>query len=143
MIVATHLMVYSDDATATRAFFKDVLRWPFVSEGERGDAGVGGGGTGGDDPAEWLIFGSGPSEIGVHPTSGVHEGRPYSSPRRHAIAVMCDDLDATVSELTGRGAQLSGDPADMGFGRGLMLHVPGADDMLLYQPHHATAYDAQ
>lgn len=93
MITALHTMVYSDDPTATRAFFKDVLRWPFVSEGAHGDAGVGGAGTGGAVPAEWLIFATGPSELGVHPTAGEHEGQSY------------------------------------------------ADDLLLYQPHHATAYD--
>ncbi len=141
MITATHLLVYSDDATATRAFFKDVLRWPYVSEGESGDAGVGGDGTGDDDPASWLIFSSGPSEVGVHPTAGVHEGAEWSSPRHHAIAVMCDDLDATMQELVSRGAEFNGVGREMGFGRGVMLRVPGADDMLLYQPHHATAYD--
>ena len=139
MITAIHTLVYSDDPTATRAFFKDVLRWPFVSEGERGDDGVGGAGTGGDDPAEWLIFGTGPSELGVHPTSG-GPGEDWSAPRHHRIAVMCDDLDATIADLTGRGAQFEGEPRDMGFGRGAGLRVPGADDMLLYEARHATAY---
>lgn len=141
MITAVHTLVYSDDAPATRAFFKDVLQWPFVSEGERGDAGIGGEGTGGDDPAQWLIFGTGPSELGVHPTSGEHEGRTYSSPRHQEIAIMCDDLDATMAELAGRGAEFAGEAREMGFGRGALMHVPGADDMLLYEPHHATAYD--
>lgn len=142
MIIAVHTLVYSDDATATRAFFKDVLRWPFVSEGERGDAGTGTG-TGGVDPAQWLIFGTGRSELGVHPTHSEHEGRAWSSPRHHEIAVMCDDLDATVAELSARGAEFAGEADEMGFGRGISLHVPGADDMLLYQPHHATAYDLE
>ena len=53
---------------------------------------------------------------------------------------MCDDLDATVAELSGRGAAFASEAQEMGFGRGVSLHVPGADDMLLYQPHHATAY---
>lgn len=143
MITAVHTLVYSDDATATRAFFKDVLRWPFVSEGAIGDEGVGGTGTGGTDPAEWLIFGTGRSEMGVHPTFEVHGGREYSSPRHHSIALMCDDLDATVAELTGRGAEFSGAAQDMGFGVAVMMKVPGADDMMLYQPHHATAFELE
>lgn len=130
MITALHALVYSDDAPATRAFFKDVLQWPFISDGETSD-----------DPAQWLIFGTGPSELGVHPTSGEHEGETYSSPRHHSIAVMCDDLDATVTELSGRGARFAGEAREVGFGRGVLMHVPGADDMLLYEPHHATAYD--
>jgi len=140
MLTAIHTLVYSDDAAATRAFFKDVLRWPYISEGERGDAGVGGTGTGGADPAEWLIFGTGPSELGVHPTAGEHEGRPWRSPKHHSVALMCDDLDATMAELAGRGAQFAGEPQNMGFGRGVLVQVPGADDMLLYEPRHAVAY---
>jgi hypothetical protein len=141
MITAIHTLIYSDDPTATRAFLKDVLQWPFVSEGADGDAGVGGAGTGSTDPADWLIFKSGPSELGVHPTSGVYEGREYSSPRHHSIGIMCEDLDATMTELSQRGAKFNGDVLEMGFGRGALMHVPGADDLLLYQPHHATAYN--
>ena len=140
MITAIHTLVYSDDATATRAFFKDVLQWPFVSEGERGDAGTGRG-TGGQDPAEWLIFKTGPSEMGVHPTASPSEGQFSASVRHHSIAVMCDELDATVAELSERGAAFDGEARDMGFGRGISLHVPGADAILLYQPYHATAYN--
>lgn len=140
MITAIHTLVYSDDATATRTFFKEVLQWPFVSAGVRGDTGSRTG-TGGQDPAEWLIFRTGPSELGVHPTAGGHEGRSYSSPRHHSIAVMCDDLDATVAALSSRGAVFAGEPQELGFGRGVAMHVPGADDMLLYEARHATAYD--
>lgn len=141
MITAIHTLVYSDDPTATRAFFKDVLRWPFVSEGDRGDDGLGGAGTGGGDPAEWLIFRTGASELGVHPTSDQHEGSEWSAPRHHEIALMCDDLDATLGELADRGAQFTGEAQEMGFGRGVLMHVPGADDMLVYEAHHATAHD--
>ena len=141
MITAIHTLVYSDDPAATRAFCKDVLRWPFASEGARGDAGTGGAGTGGSDPAEWLIFKTGPSELGVHPTSGEHEGQAWTSPRHHSVSVVCDDLDATMAELADRGAEFAGEPRDMGFGYGVLLHVPGTDDMLLYEPRHATAYD--
>lgn len=90
MITALHTLVYSDDATATRAFFKDVLQWPFVSDrppagdGTRTD-------TGTADPAEWLIFSTGRSELGVHPASSEHGGQTYSSPRHHATAY---DLEA-------------------------------------------------
>ena len=140
MITAVHTLVYSDDPVATRAFFKDVLRWPFVSEGADGDAGVGGSGTGGEDPAEWLIFGTGPSELGVHPTSGEHNGQSWQSPKHHSVALMCDDVDVTISELAERGAEFAGAVREMGFGRGVLLRVPGADDLLLYQPHHAVAY---
>ena len=51
MITSIHTLVYSDNAPATRAFFKDVMQWPFVSEGSQGDAGTGLG-TGWQNPPQ-------------------------------------------------------------------------------------------
>ena len=127
MITAVHTLIYSDDAPATRAFLRDVLGWPYVED---------------SGPEEgWLIFGTGPSEMGVHPTRSAFEGKEYVSPRQHVIALMCDDIDATVAELAARGATFSGPIHDAGYGRVTMLDVPGADAIQLYQPRHATAYD--
>lgn len=139
MLTAVHTLIYSDDAAATRAFLLDVLQWPCVSEGRRGDEGHGAeGDSGSRDPNDWLIFSTGPSELGVHPTA---DDGPYQSSRHHEIALMCDDITATIAELRGRGAEFSSEPTDMGFGIGVMLQVPGADDILLYEPKHVTAYD--
>lgn len=137
MITAVHTLVYSDDPAATRAFFKDVLRWAFVAEPGRGDGGRrGGGGSGSQDPADWLIFDTGASELGVHPT----ESGAFSTTRHHEIALICDDLPATMAELTERGATFSSGPDEMGFGLAAMVRVPGADDILIYEPRHVTAY---
>ena len=130
MITSVHTLIYSDDAAATRAFLKDVLRFPCVAEPGRGDEGRGATTPEAADPAvvgpgDWLIFGTGRSELGVHPTMTVHDGREYTSPRQHQIALMCDDLDTTMQELTSRGAEFSGEARDMGFGLGVMLRVPG------------------
>ena len=136
MITAVHTLIYSDDATATRAFFKDVLDLPFVtddssSEGETPADG---------DPAGWLIFDTGPSELGVHPTKGEHGGEEFVAPRHHQVSLMVEDIAATVAELRERGAEIDDEPADMGFGVGLEIDVPGTDPILIYQPRHATAY---
>ena len=90
MITAVHTLVYADDADRARDFFRDVLRWPSV------DAGGG-----------WLIFKTGPSELGVHPTSQTWEGESYSFPRHHSISLMCDDLASTVAELAAKGASFA------------------------------------
>ena len=60
MITSIHTLIYSDDAKATRAFLRDVLGWKYVTE---------------DLDDDWLIFKSGPSEMGVHPTHSVWEGK--------------------------------------------------------------------
>jgi len=126
VITAVHLLIYSDDAPATRAFLRDVLGLPWVE-----DAGT--------EPG-WLIFGTGPSEVGVHPTHTVWDGKEYDSPRHHQIALMCDDVAATVEELRAKGASFSSEIEDHGYGLVVMLDVPGADPIQLYEPRHTTAY---
>jgi catechol 2,3-dioxygenase-like lactoylglutathione lyase family enzyme len=126
MITSIHTLIYSDDANATRAFLRDVLGWKYVAE---------------DWDNGWLIFKSGPSEMGVHPTHSVWEGKTYDHPRQHSIAIMCDDIDATVDELRAKGAQFRGSIEQREYGRIIMMIVPGADDIQLYQPTHKLAYD--
>ena len=109
---AVHAIMYSSDAEATRAFFRDVLELDFV------DAGGG-----------WLIFALPPAELGVHPTDG---------PPKHELYLMCDDVDATVAELEAKGVSLSRPVSDEGFGRVAYLDVPGLGDLGLYEPHHPT-----
>jgi catechol 2,3-dioxygenase-like lactoylglutathione lyase family enzyme len=126
-ITSLHALVYSDDPEATRAFLRDVLEWPYVEHTESGPG--------------WLIFKSGPSEVGVHPTSGTHDGEKYSYPRHHSISLMCDDVDQTVAELTAKGVEFEGPVQDLGFGLGVTFDLLGAGGVFLYQPRHATAYD--
>lgn len=128
MITSVHTLLYSDDPEATRAFLRDVLGWPYVSSS--------------DDEPEWLIFKTGPSELGVHPTQGTnHDGSAHQLPRPQKITLMCDDLATTMAELAARGATFRGQPMDEGFGLTILLVVPGADDILLYEPRHKLAYD--
>jgi catechol 2,3-dioxygenase-like lactoylglutathione lyase family enzyme len=122
MITGVHTLIYADDADAARAFFRDVLGWAHV------DAGGG-----------WLIFRSGPSELGVHPTSADHGGESWSTPERHEAMLMCDSIETAVAELKARGAEFSRDIRDDGFGFTTSLKVPGAGEMVLYQPKHPTA----
>ena len=126
MITSVHTLIYSDDAEATRAFLRDVVGWPYVEE-----AGSGPG---------WLIFGTGPSEMGVHPTRSEWEGRTFEYPRHHQIALMCDDIEVTRSELAAKGATFSSEVTDEGYGLVTMLDVPGADPVMVYQPKHEVAY---
>ncbi len=125
MITAVHLLIYSDDPVATRAFFRDVLGWPYVDE----EAAPG-----------WLIFKSGPSELGVHPTNQTHQGVTYEHPRHHSISLMCDDIEATRADLAHKGAEFNGTIHEMDFGLTLMLKVPGADDIMVYEPRHPEAH---
>lgn len=118
MLTAVHTLVYAEDAAAARAFFRDVVGWPHVDAGEG-----------------WLIFGTGPSELGVHPAGAEHAGRPW-----HEIALVCDDIERTVADLTARGAVFTRGIRDDGFGLTTSMAVPGAGEMTVYEPRHPTAY---
>ncbi len=125
MITAVHTLLYADDAEAARTFFRDVLGWPHV------DAGGG-----------WLMFRTGPSELGVHPTAQDGGADPsWSTTQHHQVTLICDDITATVAELQAKGAEFSTGIEDDGFGITTMLVVPGAGELMLYQPQHPTAYD--
>lgn len=143
VVSAVHTLVYSDDPAATRAFFRDVLGCPFVSDG-----------PGTPTEQSWLIFGTGPSELGVHPTSGggaqgsdegqeAHEGQEEWSTRpHHQISFIVADIAQAAADIAARGGTVRGEPVDMGFGVGVQVAVPGADDVLVYEPRHTTAYHA-
>jgi catechol 2,3-dioxygenase-like lactoylglutathione lyase family enzyme len=119
MINALHTLLYVEDPDAARAFFRDVLEFPSV------DAGGG-----------WLIFRTGPSETGVHPSSWEYEGQTGGTDQRCDVSLMCDDLSATMDELRGRGASFEGDVTEQPWGSTVQLVVPGAGTITLYQPKY-------
>lgn len=118
MITSTHAIIYTDNAEADRAFFRDVLGFPSID---------GGGG--------WLLFRLPPAELGIHPS-----GPPGQPGGGHEVYLMCDDVEATVAELTAKGVEFTGPPTEAGYGRTVTLRLPGGGDLSLYQPHHPTAY---
>jgi catechol 2,3-dioxygenase-like lactoylglutathione lyase family enzyme len=119
MITALHTLVNAEDPDAARAFFRDVLEFPVAD-------------TGGG----WLIFKTGPSELGVHPSSWEFEGQTGGTDQRFDVSLMCDDLDATMAALAAKGAEFDGGVSDAGWGITVQLKVPGAGTMTLYQPKY-------
>ena len=88
MITGAHAIIFSTEAEQARAFLHDVLGLDSV------DAGGG-----------WLIFALPPAELAVHPTETETE-------TEHELYLMCDDVHATVAELTAKGAQFTRRPID-------------------------------
>ena len=115
MITGIHALIFNKDADGVRAFIRDTLGFPSV------DAGGG-----------WLIFGLPPAELGVHPIDG-------DGPGQHELYLMCDDINATVAELTTKGVEFTKPIADAGFGLTTSLRIPGGAELALYEPRHPTA----
>jgi catechol 2,3-dioxygenase-like lactoylglutathione lyase family enzyme len=112
MIFGSHIVLYSRDAAADRAFLRDVLGLASV------DAGHG-----------WLIFALPPAEVAVHPAE---------ESERPELYFMCDDLSAEIARLATRGVRCS-DVQEARWGSIVKLRLPGGGDIGLYQPKHPTA----
>jgi predicted enzyme related to lactoylglutathione lyase len=117
-ITGVHAVLYTSEPEAVRTILSDVFGWKHV------DAGHG-----------WLIFALPPAELGVHPT----EGQGFETPARSEVTLMCDDLEATMAELRGRGVEIPGEPVAAGFGTTATIVLPGGLELMLYQPRHPTA----
>lgn len=111
MITGVHATLFAQDAEAARAFFRDVLELASV------DAGGG-----------WLIFALPPAELAAHPADRAS----------HELYLMCDDIHATVDDLRRRGVEFTSEVTDEGFGLMTRLRVPGAGELGLYEPRHAS-----
>lgn len=75
------------------------------------------------------------AELGVHPA----EGPTFDSGGRHQLTLMCDDITATVQELTSKGIEVRGEPQDEGFGITTTIVLLGGVELMLYEPRHRTA----
>jgi catechol 2,3-dioxygenase-like lactoylglutathione lyase family enzyme len=113
MITGVHAIIFTRDAEADRAFFRDVLELRSV------DAGGG-----------WLIFALPPAELAAHPADAGD---------RHELYLMCDDIGATMGELEAKGVEFTRAITDAGFGRLTAFRLPGGGELQLYEPRHPTA----
>jgi len=116
MISGAHIIVYSKDADADRAFIRDILGFSSV------DAGHG-----------WLIFALPPSEVAVHPAE---------DNGRHELYFLCDDLKQEMTSLTNKGVKCSAVREER-WGSITMIKLPSGSEIGLYEPKHPTAHKSQ
>jgi catechol 2,3-dioxygenase-like lactoylglutathione lyase family enzyme len=126
MITGSHAIIYADDAEKARAFFRDVLKFPHV-----------------DAHDGWLIFKLPPAELGIHPASPAGDADGQAPSGHHELYLMCDNVEETVAELSAQGVEFTSPIENQGFGLLTRLRVPGAGEIGLYQPRHATAHDLE
>lgn len=112
MISGAHVILYTKNADADRAFFRDVLGFKFVNVGHGS-----------------LIFALPLGEAAFHPSD---ENGP------HELYFMCDDLNAEMASLAKKGVKCS-DVQQARWGSITKMQLPGGGEVGLYQPKHPTA----
>lgn len=108
MIHGAHIMIFSNDEQADRAFLRDVLGLSWID---------GGGG--------WLIFKLPPAELGVH--DGPND--------THQLYLMCEDMQAFLAAMAARNVE-AGAVETKGWGISTNVKLPGGGTLGVYEPHH-------
>lgn len=137
MFIGTHLLLYSADPGADRAFLRDVLGFRYVDTGH-----------------DWLIFKLPPAEAGVHPLGGENLPPEAALPAKVAdgdsasaatgsfavatVWLLVEDIAAARAELSAKGVE-SPEPQNEGWGISTSLALPSGARLGLYQPLHETA----
>jgi catechol 2,3-dioxygenase-like lactoylglutathione lyase family enzyme len=129
MITGAHIVLYTTDAEADRAFFRDVLNFPSV------DAGHG-----------WLIFALPPAEAAFHDLDKQSwdkksldkkslEQNDANQDTHHELYLMCDDLAATLRDLKSKNVPVSA-ITEQRWGSLATLTLPSGSKLGIYQPKH-------
>jgi hypothetical protein len=109
------VIILSNDASADRVLFRDVLGFPSVDTGD-----------------DWLIFALPPVELAVHSAD---------DDARQELYLMCDDPAVERAALTSQGARTS-DVEEARWGSVTKIELPGGGRVGLSQPRHPTAFRA-
>src|ERR1700730_7112785 len=109
MINGAHLVIYTKDPEADRAFFRDVLKFSSV------DAGHG-----------WLIFAMPQLEAAFHDSEKNDQ---------HELFLMCDDIEATLKDLRSKKVKV-GDVTEQRWGRLATFSLAGGGKIGIYEPKH-------
>jgi hypothetical protein len=110
MIIGAHMIIFSTNPEADRAFLRDVLHLQNVDAGEG-----------------WLIFKSPPAKIAVH---------PYKRNNVHTLYLMCDDVQAFIAEMKQFNIACD-DVEEEEWGLLTNIALPGGGKLGIYQPRHA------
>lgn len=119
MINGAHVVIYTTNPEADRAFFSEILKLPSI------DAGHG-----------WLIFALPPAEAAFHDLA--KEGLDEDDARQnshHELYLMCDDLAATLHDLKSKNVPVSA-VNEQRWGNLATLALPSGSKLGIYQPKH-------
>jgi catechol 2,3-dioxygenase-like lactoylglutathione lyase family enzyme len=113
MLTGAHVVIYSKDAEADRAFFRDVLGFRSVDAGHN-----------------WLIFALPAAEAAFH---------PHDENNVHEMYLVCDKLRAQMAALEKKGVRF-GEIAEERWGTRTTMLLPGGGVIGLYEPKHPVTF---
>src|ERR1700722_18430813 len=102
MISGAHLVIYTKDVEADRAFFRDILSLKSI------DAGQG-----------WLIFALPPAEAAIHPSE---------ESTRQELYFLCNDLKAEIASLQKKGVHCT-EVQEARWGSITKIPLPGGSEV--------------
>ena len=109
MIIGAHSIIYSKKPDADRAFFREILEFPYVDIGEG-----------------WLIFRLPPAEIAIHPSAKTNTQEIY---------LMCDNIQNFIVEMREYKIKCT-KVKDQVWGLLTHLTLPGGGKLGIYEPKH-------
>jgi catechol 2,3-dioxygenase-like lactoylglutathione lyase family enzyme len=109
VINGAHIVIYTKDPEADRAFFRDVLKFSSVDAGHN-----------------WLIFAMPPLEAAFHDSENNDQ---------HELYLMCDDIAATLEDLKSKNVRIS-DVSERPWGKVATFTIPGGGRIEVYEPKH-------
>jgi catechol 2,3-dioxygenase-like lactoylglutathione lyase family enzyme len=123
MIIGAHILFYSKDPEADRAFFREALGFRSIDAGEG-----------------WLIFALPPTEAAIHPTDGTDFTQKHAGTALMGavLYLMCDSLDSIIALLKAKKVEC-GPVQTAPWGRATTIPLPSGAAIGLYQPTHETA----
>ena len=111
MINGAHIVIYTKDPEADRAFFRDVLKFSSVDAGH-----------------DWLIFAMPPLEAAFHDSENNDQ---------HELYLMCDDIAGTLEALKSKNVKVS-DVSERPWGKVATFTLPGGGRIGVYEPKHTS-----
>ena len=116
MLIGAHVVVYSMNAEADRAFFKDILGLHSV------DAGHG-----------WLIFAVPAAEVAFH---------PHTQNNQHQLYFICDNLSREMAALRKKSVRF-GEIAEERWGIRTTMLLPSGGVIGLYEAKHPVTFGTE
>jgi hypothetical protein len=108
-IKGVHALFYTTEPETAREFLRDKLGLSSYDSG-----------------GGWLIFHELEADIGCHPSDHSY----------HGISFFCEDIEATMAELSSRGVEFAAPLREEEWGRVSEFELPGGGLVDLYEPKY-------